>query len=58
MKPSCWENLHTKDLCVQTMHTRKNLPDFRRKNHPLSYKCRGTTDRQKSDPKRFSGLLI
>ena len=26
--------LYTTDLCVQTMHTRKNLPGFRRKHRP------------------------
>ena len=26
--------LYTTDPCVQTMHTQKNLPDFRRKYRP------------------------
>ena len=50
--------LYTTDPYAPTRHTQKYAPDRSQKFHPLSYKCRGTTDRQKSDPRRFSGLLI
>ena len=50
--------LYTTDLYAPTRHIQKYAPDRSQKFHPLSYKYRGTTDRQKSDPQRSSGLLI
>ena len=51
--------LYTTDRCVQTMHTQKNRPpDLRQKCCPLPYIRCWTTDRQTSDPQRFSDLLI
>lgn len=50
--------LYTTDLCVQTMHTQKTPPDSLRLHRPQSCICSGTTDRQKSDPQRFSDSSI
>ena len=47
----------TTDLCVQTMHTHRiRPPDLRQKRCPLPYIYCRTTDRQTSDPQRFSVL--